>query len=46
MFLFQLLCVMLWSLDEYWMYAILTLTTLLLFKAIQAGMWYKNVKRL
>ncbi len=37
---------MLWSLDEYWMYAIFTLMTLLLFEAIQAGMRYKNVKRL
>jgi len=46
MFLFQLLCVLLWSLDEYWMYAIFTLGTLVMFESLQAMNRYKSVKRL
>jgi len=46
MFLFQLLCVLLWSLDEYWMYAIFTLGTLVMFESLQAMNRWKSVKRL
>ncbi len=46
MFLFQLLCVMLWCLDEYWIYAIYTLISLLLFESVQAYTRWKGVKRL
>jgi len=46
MFLFQLLCVLLWSLDEYWMYAIFTLGTLIMFESLQAMNRWKSVKRL
>ena len=46
MFLFQLLCVLLWSLDEYWMYALLTLGTLVLFESMQALNRWKSVKHL
>lgn len=46
MFLFQLLCVMLWCLDEYWIYAIYTLMSLLLFESVQAYTRWKGVKRL
>ena len=46
MFLFQLLCVILWSLDEYWMYAIFTLGTLVMFESLQAMNRWKSVKRL
>ncbi|KAL3759437.1 hypothetical protein ACHAWU_000736 [Discostella pseudostelligera] len=46
MFLFQLLCVMLWCLDEYWIYAIYTLISLLMFESVQAFTRWKGVKRL
>ena len=46
MFLFQLLCVMLWCLDEYWIYAIYTLLSLLLFESVQDYTRWKGVKRL
>ncbi|KAL7544835.1 hypothetical protein ACHAWF_008199 [Thalassiosira exigua] len=46
MFLFQLFCVALWCLDEYWMYALFTLGSLLMFEAVQAANRYKSVKRL
>ncbi|KAL9179232.1 hypothetical protein ACHAXT_008522 [Thalassiosira profunda] len=46
MFLFQLLCVTLWCMDEYWMYAVFTLMTLLLFESVQALNRWRSVKRL
>ncbi len=45
-FLFQLLCVMLWSLDEYWYYAIFTLLMLVLFEWTQAFNRLKSLQRL
>ena len=46
LFLFQVLCVVLWSLDEYWMYAQFTLLSLVAFEGIQAMNRWKSVKRL
>lgn len=46
LFLFQLFCVMLWSLDEYWMYAIFTLFSLVMFETTMAYNRFKGVKRL
>jgi len=45
-FLFQLFCVVLWSLDEYWYYAIFTLFALLLFESTVAFNRLKNLERL
>lgn len=45
-FLFQLLCVMLWSLDEYWYYAIFTLLMLILFEWTVAFNRLKSLQRL
>ena len=45
-FLFQVFCVMLWSLDEYWYYAIFTLFTLVLFECTVALNRRKNLQRL
>jgi cation-transporting ATPase 13A1 len=45
-FLFQLLCVLLWCLDEYWYYAIFTLFTLILFECTVAHSRLKNLQRL
>jgi hypothetical protein len=46
LFLFQLFCVILWSLDEYWMYAIFTLFSLVMFELTMAYNRWKGVKRL
>ncbi len=45
-FLFQLLCVLLWCLDEYWYYAIFTLFTLILFECTVAHTRLRNLLRL
>lgn len=45
-FLFQVFCVMLWSLDEYWYYAIFTLVMLILFECTQAFNRLKSFQRL
>ena len=45
-FLFQLFCVALWSLDEYWYYAIFTLFALLLFESTVAYNRRKSLERL
>ena len=46
LFLFQLFCVSLWSLDEYWIYAVFTLGSIVMFECIQALNRWKSVKRL
>ena len=45
-FLFQVFCVMLWSLDEYWYYAIFTLMMLCLFECTVALQRLKSLDRL
>lgn len=45
-FLFQLVCVALWCLDEYWYYAIFTLFTLVMFESTLAFTRLKNLQRL
>mmetsp|Transcript_22621 Transcript_22621/g.34781 ORF Transcript_22621/g.34781 Transcript_22621/m.34781 type:complete len:746 (-) Transcript_22621:8934-11171(-) len=45
-FLFQVFCVILWSLDEYWYYAIFTLIMLILFECTQAFNRLKSLQRL
>jgi cation-transporting ATPase 13A1 len=45
-FLFQLLCVVLWSLDEYWYYAIFTLFALVMFECTVAFNRLKSLERL
>ncbi len=46
LFLFQLFCVALWSLDEYWIYALFTLMSLVMFECTVAYNRWKGVKRL
>ena len=45
-FLFQVVCVVLWSLDEYWYYALFTLGALLLFETTMAFHRLKSLQRL
>jgi manganese-transporting P-type ATPase len=45
-FLFQVLCVILWSLDEYWYYAIFTFFALLLFESTVAYNRLQSLQRL
>ena len=45
-FLFQVFCVALWSLDEYWYYAIMTLVSLLIFESTLAFNRLKGLERL
>lgn len=45
-FLFQVFCVVLWSLDEYWYYALFTLFALILFESTVAYNRLKSLQRL
>ena len=45
-FLFQILCVLLWSLDEYWYYAMFTFFALLMFESTVAFNRLKSLERL
>ena len=45
-FLFQVLCTFLWSLDEYWIYALFTLLSIILFEFTQAYNRRMSVERL
>jgi cation-transporting ATPase 13A1 len=45
-FLFQVMCVILWSLDEYWYYALFTLVALVLFETTMAFHRLKSLQRL
>lgn len=45
-FLFQVLCVILWSLDEYWYYAIFTFFALLMFESTVAYNRLQSLQRL
>lgn len=45
-FLFQVFCVILWSLDEYWYYAIFTLFALLMFESTMAFNRLQSLQRL
>ena len=45
-FLFQILCVLLWSLDEYWYYAMFTFFALLMFESTVAYSRLKSLERL
>lgn len=45
-FLFQIFCVALWSLDEYWYYALFTLFALLMFESTVAYNRLKSLERL
>ncbi len=45
-FLFQILCVLLWSLDEYWYYAMFTFFALLMFESTVAFSRLKSLERL
>ena len=45
-FLFQLFCVVLWSMDEYWYYAIFTLFALVMFECTVAYNRLKSLERL
>jgi len=45
-FLFQVLCVLLWSLDEYWYYALFTFFALLMFESTVAYNRLKSLQRL
>ncbi|CAM9985872.1 unnamed protein product, partial [Ectocarpus fasciculatus] len=45
-FVFQILCVALWSLDDYWYYALFTLVMLVLFEAMLCLQRQKNLEML
>ena len=45
-FLFQVFCVVLWSLDEYWYYALFTLVALIMFESTVAYNRLKGLQRL
>lgn len=45
-FLFQVVCCALWSLDEYWYYALMTLLMLVLFENVQAYNRLQSLQRL
>ena len=45
-FLFQLFCVLLWCLDEYWYYAVFTFFALLMFESTMAYNRLKSLQRL